>query len=249
MARDHHGALVDVRLGEPDVEGQIGQLRNWLPPGAAIVPLLPPSQRARIPALKAAGATAYHITPVRHFWLERRLAAVFAGRSPDAERPAASAAALPGPEPAPESSAPAAGPAPEPDALRVLVAEDNEINTLLTVSLLKRMGLAVDSVRDGAEAIAALQSRSDYVLVLMDVHMPGVDGIEATRRIRAAEKARAIGARPRLPIIALTASVMDEDRQNCLAAGMDDFLTKPLDPNALTRVLSRWAVKPRDRAA
>jgi CheY-like chemotaxis protein len=90
--------------------------------------------------------------------------------------------------------------------------------------------------------------RSDYDLILMDVHMPGVDGIEATRRIREGEAKLSPAARARLPIIALTASVMDEDRQNCLAAGMDDFLTKPLDPNALTAAIARWT-KPRIRAA
>jgi CheY-like chemotaxis protein len=71
--------------------------------------------------------------------------------------------------------------------------------------------------------------------------MPVVDGIEATRRIRQAEKTRTFGGRTRIPIIALTASAMDEDRRNCIEAGMDDFLTKPLDPNALTAVLAKWA--------
>ena len=229
--------LTDIALPDGDAETCLPQLTSWLPPGAAVIALLPPAQRGRIPALKAAGATGYHVTPVRHYGLERRLAALLAGADPEDGK----SADQPAPAPLPARDEARAG-------VHILVAEDNEINTLLTVSLIKRMGHSVDSVRDGAEALAALDLRSDYDLILMDVHMPGVDGIEATRRIREGEAKLPPAARARLPIIALTASVMDEDRQNCLAAGMDDFLTKPLDPNALTAAIARWT-KPRIRAA
>ncbi len=233
--------LTDIALPEGDAEACLPSLRNWLPPDAAVIALLPPAQRGRIPALKAAGATGYHVTPVRHFGLERRLAASLAGIDLDEGKPRADAQRI--------TPQPAAGGREESRAgVQILVAEDNEINTLLTVSLIKRMGHAVDSVRDGAEALGALESRPDYDLILMDVHMPGVDGIEATRRIREGEAKRGPGGRGRVPIIALTASVMDEDRQKCLSAGMDDFLTKPLDPNALTAAIARWT-KTRARAA
>ncbi len=229
--------LTDIERPDGDAEDLMPKLRSWLPDNGALIALLPPTKRARIPALKAAGATGYHITPVRHGWLERRLAATLAGIDIDGGKTV----------PAAERSTPESE-ARRSDGVSILVAEDNEINTLLTVSLIKRMGHNVDSVRDGAEALAAIETRGRYDLVLMDVHMPGMDGIEATRRLREIEAKRGVGERARLPVIALTASVMDEDRQNCLAAGMDDFLTKPLDPNALTAAIARWT-RTRARAA
>ncbi len=241
MAGRVDAVLTDIELPEGDAEDRIPSLRSWLPDSGAVIALLPPEKRARIPALKAAGATGYHITPVRHGWLERRLAAGLQGIDLDDGKTATIDAETP----------PAAASSGEPrrgDGIHILVAEDNEINTLLTVSLIKRMGHSVDSVRDGAEALAAIETRGRYDLVLMDVHMPGMDGIEATRRLREMEAKRSGVERSRLPVIALTASVMDEDRQNCRAAGMDDFLTKPLDPNALTAAIARWT-KTRARAA
>ena len=222
-----HAALIDINLDEGDLGRQITTLRMMLPAGTPVIVLMSPAQRGRIPELKSAGASGYHITPVRHGWLERRLTAAFNGL--DLETQAPPFRPRPAPPSAPEGENARSG-------VHILVAEDNEINTLLTVSLIKRMGHEVDSVRDGAEAVAAFDANPHYDLILMDVHMPGVDGIEATRRIRAAEKARGLRGAP-APIVALTASVMDEDRKKCLAAGMDDFLTKPLDPNALTRMI------------
>jgi PAS domain S-box-containing protein len=230
--------LADVNMADGDAETTLRSMRTWMPADTQLIALLPPLARGRIPDLKAAGATGYHITPIRHGWLERRLAATFSGRNIDGGKT----------QTLPLNSPAAKDPDARSNGIHILVAEDNEINTLLTVSLIKRMGHNVDSVRDGAEAIAALESKPDYDLILMDVHMPGVDGIEATRRIREMEKAKGPGTRPRIPIIALTASVMDEDRQNCLAAGMDDFLTKPLDPNSLTAGIARWT-KVRPKAA
>jgi CheY-like chemotaxis protein len=102
---------------------------------------------------------------------------------------------------------------------------------------LTRNGHRVDPVANGKEAIEALQ-RADYDVVLMDVHMPEMDGIEAAGRIRA------LPGRPaKTPIIAVTANIMDDDRKRCLAAGMDDFLSKPIAPDALFEVLVRVALK------
>jgi CheY-like chemotaxis protein len=107
---------------------------------------------------------------------------------------------------------------------------------MLATALLKKMGHVVDTAGNGREALEALAAKP-YDLVLMDVHMPDMDGLEATRRIRQAETA---GRRKtRTPIIALTASTLEGDRQICIDAGMDDFLAKPLDPNALKAVFER----------
>ena len=118
--------------------------------------------------------------------------------------------------------------------IRVLVADDDEVNRLVASELLDALGAVVDVVRDGAEAVGAIRQRP-YDLVLMDVRMPNVDGLEATREIR-----RVQGAESRSVIVALTASVREEDRQRCMAASMDDFLSKPISGAALEALLRRW---------
>jgi CheY-like chemotaxis protein len=121
----------------------------------------------------------------------------------------------------------------------ILVAEDNEINALLARALLVKLGHRPTIAVNGAAAVEAwLHARTagdPYALVLMDLHMPGCDGIEATRRIRAAE---AENGWARTPVFALTANAFDEDRDACLAAGMDGFLGKPLDRERLAGVLA-----------
>ena len=114
--------------------------------------------------------------------------------------------------------------------LRILLAEDNVVNQKLALRLLKQMGYAADLVVDGAEAIAAIE-RERYDVVLMDVQMPEMDGLEATRRI----VARWPGDRPR--IVAMTANAMQGDREACLTAGMDHYLSKPIRVDALVRAL------------
>ena len=121
-------------------------------------------------------------------------------------------------------------------ALRVLVAEDNEVNRRLAVRLLERRGHDVVGVEDGARAVAAVQE-DRFDLVLMDVQMPGMDGFEATRRIRAAEKASG----RRTPIIAVTASAQKGDRERCLEAGMDGYVTKPVEAENLYATIERIA--------
>ncbi len=119
------------------------------------------------------------------------------------------------------------------------MAEDNEINALLARALLARLGHRPVLATNGAQAVdswlAARAAGEPYDLVLMDVHMPEVDGIAATRRIRAAEEAAGGG---RTPIVALTANAFSDDRDACLAAGMDAFLTKPLDRERLAELLA-----------
>jgi CheY-like chemotaxis protein/HPt (histidine-containing phosphotransfer) domain-containing protein len=118
---------------------------------------------------------------------------------------------------------------------RVLVAEDNLVNQTVAARMLEKIGYVVDVVGNGQEAVAAL-GRTEYAAVIMDGQMPVMDGYEATRAVRAMET----GAR-HTPIIAVTASAMPEDRLRCLAAGMDDFIAKPVTPEQLAAVLGRWA--------
>jgi signal transduction histidine kinase/CheY-like chemotaxis protein len=117
----------------------------------------------------------------------------------------------------------------------VLVAEDNDINQQIVEHLLARLGVTMQFAANGREAVdAVFASGARFDAVLMDVQMPVMDGLEATRRIR-----QHAGAAD-LPIIAMTAHAMERERQMCLAAGMNDHLTKPVDPKSLTRTLARW---------
>jgi signal transduction histidine kinase len=120
---------------------------------------------------------------------------------------------------------------------RVLVVEDNPVNRKVIETLLTKLGLSVMLAENGQQGCDAVMSGAAPDLVLMDVHMPVLDGYDATARLRAWETEN---ARPRLPIIALSADVYEEDRQRCLAAGMDDFLAKPVDMRALPQLLARW---------
>lgn len=120
---------------------------------------------------------------------------------------------------------------------RVLLVEDNPVNLVVARRMLAKLGIDSLVARDGVEALAALQ-RERVDLILMDCQMPNMDGYQATQRIRATEQERP--ATDRLPVIAMTANVMPGDRDKCLAAGMDDFLGKPLDAAALRRTLDTW---------
>jgi CheY-like chemotaxis protein len=120
--------------------------------------------------------------------------------------------------------------------LRILIAEDNLVNQKVTRQQLRRFGYDADVVANGQEALDAL-NRDTYDIVLMDVQMPKMDGLEATRRILDG----AVDARPY--IVAMTASAMEDDRRRCFDAGMDDYVTKPVDPDALADALRRCAVR------
>ncbi|MGB7728196.1 MAG: response regulator [Candidatus Acidiferrum sp.] len=120
--------------------------------------------------------------------------------------------------------------------LRILLAEDNSVNQLLAVRMLEKRGHIVKVAGNGKEALAALETQP-FDLVLMDVQMPEMDGFEATTAIRAQEKRSG----HHLPVIAMTAHAMVGDRERCLAAGMDDYITKPFRIDDLTELLARYA--------
>ena len=119
---------------------------------------------------------------------------------------------------------------------RLLLAEDNITNQKVAIKVLEKMGHRVDAVANGAEAIRVLRTMP-YDLVLMDVQMPEMDGLEATRRIREPET----GVRnPQIPIIAMTAHAMKGDRERCLEAGMNDYVSKPINPQEVADAVARW---------
>ncbi len=151
-------------------------------------------------------------------------------------------------EPAAETGAetvPAPGAAAaHPEPPRLLLAEDNLVNQQVAVRMLEKLGCRVDVAASGAEAVELWQ-RFAYDLVFMDCQMPELDGLAAARQIRALEAA---GERSRTPIVAMTANAMDQDRADCLAVGMDDYLSKPVNQAELAGVLARWAFRAPGRA-
>jgi signal transduction histidine kinase/CheY-like chemotaxis protein len=145
--------------------------------------------------------------------------------------------------PAPAPRAAPAAPRPAADApaasLRALIAEDDEVNALIATAYLEHFGLSAERVSDGQQAVVqALREIDRPELILMDCRMPNLDGMAATREIRAAERSRGL---KRVPVIALTATTSDINRQLCVNAGMDDFMTKPYTRDELLRMLQRWA--------
>ncbi len=196
-----------------DVSAEAPAIRPGDPP--ALV-LLAPEQRERIEPLRARGYAGYLIKPLRRVSLAERILAV--------GRPAAAAA------PRGVRQDERAQPGRASAGLRVLLAEDNPVNALLARALLARAGCTVDRAATGEEAVTAALAQP-YDLILMDMRMPGMSGLDAARALRAAGCAT--------PITALTANAFDDDRRACREAGMEGFLTKPLDPAALEATLAR----------
>jgi signal transduction histidine kinase/CheY-like chemotaxis protein len=134
----------------------------------------------------------------------------------------------------PEKKTTATTEEPIPGGGTVIIAEDNEINMKIAVNIVKRFGLEVLQARNGVEAIEIFKTQQAN-LILMDIHMPEMDGMEATQQIR-----KMADAYNKIPIIALTADAMTGDREKCLAAGMDDYITKPFKPSDIRKVLEKY---------
>jgi signal transduction histidine kinase/CheY-like chemotaxis protein len=217
--REWDAILVDHALGE-DAHAML------MKAGAKAIPrrivMTTPAARHELPELKQAGFSGYLIKPIRATSLALRLRAqdMSFTRTPDDD---------------------GARTPKESQGLSILVAEDNEINALLARALLTKLGHRPVLATDGNAALESFLSAqaggAPFDLVLMDIRMPGIDGLEAARQIRAVEK----GART--PIVALTANALAENRDACLAAGMDSFLTKPLDREKLLALLDEIAAK------
>jgi CheY-like chemotaxis protein len=188
----------------------------------AVIAVAPQEDRAALDASRAAGLEHYTLKPVRRRSLAERIK-VALGEADRAvvehvQQADAAPVALTG--------------------LRVLLAEDNPINALLARTLLTRAGCIVTDVRDGEEAVAVAAAAA-FDLILLDIRMPRLDGLAAARHIRAGQ-----GPSARAPIVALTADAGDEERAQAFKAGMDDFVTKPIDAGRLLAVAARFTDRP-----
>jgi signal transduction histidine kinase/DNA-binding response OmpR family regulator len=187
----------------------------------AVIALVPQEERAAIEACRAAGVAHYTLKPVRRRSLAERIKVALGEAEPNTE-----------PAPLDATQAEAL------QGMRVLLAEDNPINALLARTLLTRAGCVVMAAQDGAEAVAAAAA-APYDLILLDIRMPRLDGFEAAERIRAGE-----GPSARAPIVALTADAGQEERVRAAKAGMNAFITKPIDVGRLLAVVSRFTERP-----
>jgi CheY-like chemotaxis protein len=200
--------------------------------GPRAVVLIDPAERGDIPSFRGEGFDFYLVRPVRPLSLLTQLFA-------DGDQMPATDAASPVRAAFPISLAEGKG-------ASILLAEDNDINALLACTVLEKSGARVVRVRSGAEAIAragnelAQGNGKGFDLVLMDIHMPDIDGVEAARRIRALYPEDARPAEERPPIVALTANAFAEDRDVYLKAGLDDYLAKPFEKADLAALFARW---------
>ena len=218
-----HVVFADMQM--PGMDGEaLGRIVSGEPrlAGTKLVLLTSLGRREDARKLVQAGFAASLLKPVRQSELLDCLATMLGGKGiPAWERPAAT---HPGPH------------KPQRTNIRILLAEDNITNQKVALGILGKLGLRVDGVANGREALQALRN-IPYDLVLMDVQMPEMDGLEATRAIRAAGD----GTLDRkIPIIAMTAHAMQGDREKCIAAGMDDYIAKPVTPAALAAVIEKW---------
>ncbi len=222
-------ALLDLQMPEGNGLTLAQEIRR-LPAGAGLPLglLVPAGGRVDEQEIARAGLACWLAKPIKTQQLQETLARLLAG-----EKPAS-------------ASEPAVTPAPAPKLaerlpLRVLLCEDNLINQKVALRLLLQMGYRADVAQNGSEALAALD-RAPYDLVIMDLQMPVMDGLEATRRIR--ERQQEAGRFPhyrgRIVIVAMTASAMQSDREKCIAAGMDDFLAKPVRVEDFRKLVEKW---------
>jgi Amt family ammonium transporter len=176
--------------------------------------------------LRALGFAGHLTKPVRQSQLFNAIMQALAAST---RTEASTLSAEPGPVAAPDAV---------PMGLRVLLAEDNEVNQFVASELLRKLGIECCAVATGVAAIEAVQ-REAFDLVLMDCQMPELDGLDATREIRRLEQRGGVigGRRGRLPIVALTANAMKGDREQCLKAGMDAYLSKPIQPGLLAETI------------
>jgi CheY-like chemotaxis protein len=223
----HDAILIDGRIA-PDPATALARVREAAGRPVPAAVLIEPGRRSEVEALRQAGFDAYLVRPVRRSSL-LRIAGEIATTSGAGVR---NFRIDPGDARPRKTSAPRNAST----SLDMLLAEDNEINALLSRAVLEGLGHTVTEVRDGVAAVAAARAKAGgFPAILMDLHMPGMDGLAAARAIRAFEKESGI---PRSAILAVTADVLAETRAAAKTAGIDAILEKPMTPDSLRRALA-----------
>jgi two-component system sensor histidine kinase/response regulator len=239
-------ALLDMQMPEMDGVMLSREIKSDLKIASTRLILMSSmGRRLTDEQMHAVGIEEFLAKPIRGAQLLQSICAVLAATTVNGLRRAASPAA-PAPT-VPVSPPPRSGPSgPQPKALRILVVEDQIVNQKLALLMLQKLGYRADAVADGREAVEAM-TRSPYDIVFMDCQMPEMDGYQATHEIRKHE-----GDRRHTVIIAMTAHALHGDREKCLDAGMDDYLSKPIRTKDLQDAIGRWTAtveKQRPQAA
>jgi two-component system sensor histidine kinase/response regulator len=218
--------LTDMHMPKMDGFGLIERIRQRPELSTAIIMMLTSAgHRGDAVRCQELGVSAYLLKPIRQSELREAIARVLGAREQKGAIPLITRYSL--------------GDAPDPMAmLRVLVAEDNSVNQRLATRLLEKRGHRVTVMANGRQAVEAL-AKQTFDLVLMDIQMPEMDGFEATAAIREREKLNGT----HIPIIALTAHAMKGDRERCLIAGMDGYLSKPIRPQELDEILEKYLAR------
>jgi CheY-like chemotaxis protein len=225
-------AILDYQM--PGLDGlDVADAIRARPPlaGLSLILLSSALSKEHRPRIDAARVFAAFQKPARQSTLQRTLQKLWSVESTGAETEVNAQGA--GRAPTARSGWPSSGAAP-----RLLIAEDNIVNQKLAARLVERLGYAVDVVGDGTQALEAV-AQTRYALVLMDCQMPNLDGYETTREIRRREA----GAGTHLPIVALTANALCEERDACLAAGMDNYLSKPVKRDDLAAMIALYVAR------
>ena len=238
----YRAILLDLNMPEMDGEEVLRRLRAAPEdPRAAVVVATSSAQIGEAERLCAAGCDGYLVKPLKSGQLREALQCILGARSAGLSQPLITDGFLyklrVSPAPAPSGDGNTF------PGCRALLAEDNPINQKLGVRLLEKLGCHVDVAQNGLEA-ARLSAGNAYDVIFMDCQMPELDGFEATAEIRRQE-----GVGRHTPIIAMTAYVMDGERERCLRAGMDDYVAKPIRPGALEQALHTWLSRPGETAA
>jgi two-component system sensor histidine kinase/response regulator len=229
----HALILTDMHMPEMDGFALIERIRERPELGTAVIMMLTSAgHRGDGARCQELGVAAYLLKPIRQSELREAIARVLGARTQEGAIPLVTRYSLH------DARDPAT-------TLRVLVAEDNHVNQLLATRLLEKRGHLVVVTANGRDALEALE-KNKYDLVLMDVQMPEMDGIQATIAIREKEKQKSDGVRQ--PVVALTAHVMKGDQERCMAAGMDGYITKPINPRQLDEVLEKCLAVRREAA-
>jgi CheY-like chemotaxis protein len=223
-------AILDMQM--PGMDGLMlaKEIRNF--PAATLLPLVLLTSmgvRTDNPAFASVAFASCLTKPIKPLQLQEALLRVISGAHPAAKKAATTKL-----DPALASRLP----------LRVLLCDDNVINQKVALRLLQQMGYKADVAANGLECLQALE-RLPYDIIFMDVQMPEMDGIEATRQIRERQKNPAASPpfKPGIAIVAMTANAMQGDREKCLTAGMDDYLSKPIRPEDIRKILELWGPK------